>query len=110
VASYFCASDTGYMASETIDCKEGYVGNGASVPSASVASEYVVGYSTTTAAAALCEVATAQLKIGPEGQTAQQVAALFPCPSAIVAVSVDPTGAGQMLVRSGSYLYAPRKR
>lgn len=110
VASYFCASDTGYLASATVDCKEGYVGNGAAVPSTSIASEYVVGYSATTAFAASCEVATATVKLGPEGQTAQQVPTIFPCPSAIVAVSVDPTGAGHMLVRSGKYLYAPRKR
>ncbi len=110
VASYFCASDTGYLASATVDCKEGYVGNGTAIPSSSVASEYVVGYSATTAFAASCEVATAKLKLGPEGQTAQQVPTVFPCPSAIVAVSVDPAGAGHMLVRYGNYLYAPRKR
>ncbi len=110
VASYFCASDTGYFASETIDCREGYVGNGASVPSAAVASEYVVGYDARTAFAALCDVAAATVRLGPEGQSAQQAPTIFPCPSAIVAVSVDPSGAGHMLVRQGTYLYAPRKR
>lgn len=109
-AAYFCASDTGFLASATVDCQEGYVGNGTSVPSSSQASEYVVGYNATTAVAASCEVATATLKLGPEAQTAQQVPTIFPCPSAIVAVSVDPSGAGHVLVRSGKYLYAPRKR
>jgi hypothetical protein len=110
VASYFCASDTGYMASTTVDCQEGYVGNGASVPSLAQASEYIVGYNTTTAVAALCDVPTATLKIGPEGNTSQQVAAIFPCPSAIVAVAADPAGAGNVLVRVGDYLYGPRPR
>ncbi|HVH46012.1 MAG TPA: IPT/TIG domain-containing protein [Labilithrix sp.] len=110
VASYFCASDTGFMASATIDCQEGYIGNGTSMPSPSQASEYIVGYNSTTAAAALCDVATATLKLGPEGSTAQQVPTIFPCPSAIVAVAVDPAGAGNVLVRSGNYLYAPRPR
>jgi hypothetical protein len=110
VASYFCASDTGYMASTTVDCKEGYVGNGTLIPASNVASEYIVGYNATTSIAALCEVATAKLKIGPEGQTAQQEPALFPCPSAIVAVGADPTGTGQVLVRYGNQLFAPHKR
>src|SRR5262249_11054635 len=77
VASYFCASDTGLFSSPSVDCKEGYVGDGASVPSLSVASEYIVGWSTTTAVAASCDVATASLKLGPEGQTAQQVSTIF---------------------------------
>lgn len=111
VSSYYCANDTGLFESPTVDCGEGYVGNGVPIPSSSEVSEYVVGYNQTTAFVSACEVATAKLRVGPEAQTAQQAPALFPCPSLkTIAVSVDPLGAGHVLVKANNVLYAPRKR
>ena len=109
VSSYFCASDTGAFSSATLDCEEGYAGNGTTKPSGTIVSEYVVGYGASSAVAVSCDRATATLKMGPETQSAQQVPALFPCPG-IVTAAADPTGAAVVLVQAGAYVYAPKKR
>ena len=109
VASYYCASDAGLFESPSVDCGEGYLGVGASSPLSPTGTNYVVDYDATKAMAASCDLATATMKVGPEGDTAAQKAVLFPCPQ-IIAVTVDAGGAPVVLVKSGSYLYVPRKR
>jgi hypothetical protein len=108
VASYYCANDTGvFSPTATWDCGEGYVGG--TVPSAGDFRDYVVGWNATSSFATMCERTTATLKVGPEGQTAEQEAALFPCPH-VAAATVDADGAGVFVAWSGKYLYAPKKR
>ncbi len=109
VASYYCANDTGVFSPSAVwDCGEGYVG-GAPVPSGAEIRDYVVGWNDSTSFATMCERATAKLKVGPEGQTAEQEAILFPCPH-VAAVTVDESGQGLFVAWAGKHLYAPRKR
>jgi hypothetical protein len=109
VASFYCATDTGF-GSATTDCSEGYLGNGGASASYAGYADHVAGYNATTAAVALCDQATSIVSLGPEGDTAQQKPAIFPCPTAVLAVGVDPAGSAAFLVRSGDYVYSPRKR
>ena len=105
--SYYCGNDSGLFTGASWDCGEGYVGGGGA-PGAAF-QEHVVGWNETTSFATMCETSTNQLRVGPEGDTAKQETILFPCPH-VAAVAVDPSGAGQFVVWSGKYLYAPKKR
>lgn len=109
VASYFCATDTGLLSSPALDCGEGYTGSATPTPSATLVSEYMVGWNDAAGFAAACRKETATLHVGPEGQTASQSAWLFPCPR-IVAVAADAAGTPLLLVDWEGNLYAPRPR
>ena len=111
VFSYYCANDTGYFSSPSVDCGEGYIDGLGSLGEPKTAShgERISGWSATTTLMASCDTATATLSVGPEGNTAQASSILFPCPK-ILGLTADPADDVVLLVGVGSYVYSPRKR
>jgi hypothetical protein len=112
VFSYYCANDSGFVdPSGSLDCGEGYIdGSGVlSEPTTYSHGETISGWNATTASTASCDTPSSIVSIGPEGNTAQAVKAIFPC-MRIVGVATDPAGEGTFMVQAASYVYAPRKR